>query len=214
LEAHLNRQYPHPLGGKIRVAKAAIDTGYKAHDCYAQIKKRPNWYAVKGRDGDRPLVGKPTLQEINHRGERIAKGINLYILGVDVAKSTLLNRCKIDLPGAKYLNLPQDVTRFWCEGFAGSEVLLKKHKNGKPYYTWYYDEKVRNEPLDWDVYAFCCAVLCGVHRETYRWDKLRKALTVATVEEDKAQESPEAKPPEPRRRKQRRRGGYLSEYGR
>jgi phage terminase large subunit GpA-like protein len=121
---------------------------------------------------------------VNYQGVKLKNGIKLYVLGVDRAKSTLLSRCKIETPGTKYLNVPADLTRFWAEGFAGSEVLLTKHRNGKPYYVWEQISNIRNEPLDCAVYAFACAILCGVHRDSYNWARLRKLLTVDKVLKD------------------------------
>ena len=97
------------------------------------------------KKGDRPIVGKPSLQEVNWRGERIKKGIKLYTVGIDKVKEVLLSRCRIDKPGPKFLNLPQDAGRFWCQGFAGSEVRMQKHRNVHPYYVWETVQGVRNE---------------------------------------------------------------------
>lgn len=186
VEDFLKKQYRHPLGGKISVTKTMVDTSYETHDTYRQVKKRPNWVAIKGKEGDREIVPSATMVGVNYQGVKLKNGIKLYVLGVDRAKSTLLSRCKIETPGAKYLNVPADLTRFWAEGFAGSEVLLTKHRNGKPYYVWEKISNIRNEPLDCAVYAFACAILCGVHRDSYNWARLRKLLTIeATIREDK-----------------------------
>lgn len=186
VEDFLKKQYRHPLGGKISVTKTMVDTSYETHDTYRQVKKRPNWVAIKGKEGDREIVPSATMVGVNYQGVKLKNGIKLYVLGVDRAKSTLLSRCKIETPGAKYLNVPADLTRFWAEGFAGSEVLLTKHRNGKPYYVWEQIGNIRNEPLDCAVYAFACAILCGVHRDSYNWARLRKLMTIeAIIKEDK-----------------------------
>lgn len=178
LEDFLEIQYPHPLGAKIKVLKSMIDTGYATQEVYQEILKRRHWWAIKGKAGDRPLVSPPTLQEVNYQGKRLKTGIKLYTLGVDQAKKVLLNRCKIDLPGKYYLNLPQGLSKEWAEGFAGSEVLLKKHRQGQPYYVWEPVPGVANEPLDTAVYAYCAAILAGITRMNF--EKIKQQLTVET----------------------------------
>lgn len=179
LEAFLEKDYPHPLGAKIKVRRSFIDTGFSTQEVYQEVLKRRSWFAIKGKSGDRPLVSTPSLQEVNYAGKKITRGISLYILGVDVAKSVLLSRCKISQPGAKYLNVPQDITKAWCQGFAGSEVMLKKYKNKQPYYVWEPVSNIRNEPLDTIVYAYCCAIMAGITRMNFEALKIRM-----TVEKD------------------------------
>lgn len=189
---YLNLERLHPLGGKIRIIKTAVDTGYLTHDVYNQIRKRRNVIAVKGDDGDRPIIKAPTKQDINWRGQKIKRGISLYAVGVDTCKATLLSRCRIDKPGPKYLNLPQDAGEFWCRGFAGSEIQVKKHKNGRPYWIWQALDNVRNEPLDTAVYAFAAAVHSGLTR--FNWEQIRRSLTVADPVTPEPTPTPEPEP--------------------
>lgn len=176
----LEKDYPHPLGGVIRVKMTCVDTGYLDQECYRQILKRRNWRAIKGKDGDRALVSAPSLQDVNYRGKKLKNGIRLYTIGVDSGKAILLNRAKLEREGPKYLHVPQDITQFWAEGFAGSEVQIQKHRNGRPYLAWEQVSGVRNEPLDTAVYAYAAASLAGVTRQS-NWAKIRKSLTVETV---------------------------------
>lgn len=176
----LEKDYPHPLGGLIRVKMTCVDTGYLDQECYRQILKRRNWRAIKGKDGDRALVSAPSLQDVNYRGKKLKNGIRLYTIGVDSGKAILLNRAKLEREGPKYLHVPQDITQFWAEGFAGSEVQIQKHRNGRPYLAWEQVSGVRNEPLDTAVYAYAAASLAGVTRQS-NWAKIRKSLTVEPV---------------------------------
>jgi phage terminase large subunit GpA-like protein len=45
----------------------------------------PNLRAIKG-DDNKPIVGPSSLQEVNHRGMKVQRGIKLYLVGVDQAK--------------------------------------------------------------------------------------------------------------------------------
>lgn len=211
-EGLLNAQFDHPLGGKISVSRVFVDTGFETHEVYGQVRMRRNWFAVKGVAGDRPIVGKPSLQEVNWRGERIKKGIKLYTVGIDKVKEVLLSRCRIDKPGPKYLHLPQDAGRFWCQGFAGSEVRMQKHRNGHPYYVWETVQGVRNEPLDCAVYAFAAAIQAGINRPNF-FKGRREVLTVEKgVKAEVMEVQAEVKAPEKAKKRQRR-GSYLNGFG-
>ena len=164
--AHVTIQpYPHQSGAELRVRATCIDSGYLTQEVYHQVRKHRylHWFAVKGQAGDRPLVSKPTTQEINYRGDRVPRGIQLYKIGVDRAKETLYSRSQIETPGAKYLNFPNDLDSDWFEGFCG-EIQVTKHKNGVPYIVWEKISGVRNEPLDTAVYALAAAYLVGITR--------------------------------------------------
>jgi phage terminase large subunit GpA-like protein len=225
LESFLQKQYRHPLGGSLKVKKTVVDSGFSTHDVYGQVLKRPSWLAAKGVSGDRPIISKPRLVEVNWRGQVIKKGINLYSIGVDVGKATLLSRCRIDRPGKNYFNLPQDIGKDYCQGFAGSEVQVKKHKGGQVYYCWEPVVGTRNEPLDCTVYAFAAATLSGLRRN---WEQVRNALTVSNPRSEpynpssevndpssaSYDPSSEANDPSPRIRQRRsRHSGYLNGFG-
>lgn len=147
------------------LSAVCVDSGYKTQDVYSQVRKRKKkrWYAVKGVSGARPLISRPSYQEINYRGKVLKRGIQLYPIGVDLAKSTLYARSQILEIGAKYQHYPEDIDSCWFEGFC-SEVQVKKYKNGVPYYCWERIAGVRNEVLDCAVYALCGAHLAGVTR--------------------------------------------------
>ena len=72
-------------------------------------------------------------------------------------------RSRIEEPGAKYLNFPQDLDSNWYEGFC-SEVQVQKHKNVQAFYVWEKLSGVRNETLDTSVYAIAAAHLVGLTR--------------------------------------------------
>jgi phage terminase large subunit GpA-like protein len=185
LEELLTQQYQHPLGGKIRVGRAFVDSSYLAHDVYAQTKRRSrlNWIPIKGREGDRPLLSTPKKVDINWRGQTMRNGVTYFMVGIDAIKQTLLTRCKIETPGKNYLNVPQDLTDFWAKGFAGSEVQVAKFTNGRRRWVWEKVYGVFNEPLDCAVYAYAAACQSGITR--FNWDKRRSALTVGeTIHDD------------------------------
>jgi phage terminase large subunit GpA-like protein len=163
--------------------------------------------AIKGKEGDRPAIATPSNQDVNWRGKKVKRGIQLYILGVDKIKQTLLSRAQLDRPGPKYLNVPVNVSADWCEQFAGSEIMVKKHKGSGYTYVWEPVSNVRNEGLDCAVYAYAAALHVGLER--INWEKLRRSLTVAddppAIAESKPTPEPttEAPPKSARPRRQR-----------
>ncbi len=175
--AHVTSQpYPHQSGAEIRVRSTCIDSGYLTQEVYHQVRKYRylHWFAIKGVSGDgKPLVSRPSPQEINYKGDRLKRGINLYKIGVDLAKETLYSRSQIETPGAKYMNFANNLDSGWYEGFC-SEVQVTKHRNGQPYMVWEKLSGVRNEPLDTAVYALAAAHLAGVTR--MNWNKIEREI--------------------------------------
>ena len=184
LETITSKVYKHESGGVLRIRATCIDSGYRTQDVYQQVRKRAflHWFAVKGVSGqNKPIIAVPKYQEINHRGEKIKRGIKLYAIGVDLAKETLYARSRIEELGAKYLNFPQDLDSNWYEGFC-SEIQVQKHKNGQAFYIWEKLSGVRNEALDTSVYALAAAHLLGLSRIKWRDEEKEVILEESTIE--------------------------------
>lgn len=199
------KSYLNTDGAELKVRATCIDSGYLTQEVYYRVKKHRylHWFAVKGKAGDLPLVSKPTVVEVNYKGKRVKRGIELYKVGVDTAKETVYARSKISQPPAKYLNFPNDLTNDWYEGFC-SEVQVTHHKNGHPFTVWEKLAGVRNEPIDTFNYAFAAAHLVGLTR--MNWGHLQRNLDAQISE--KVNVSPESDkkrlPGKTRRRKRKR----------
>lgn len=216
LDGFLAKAYHHPFGGEITVTRAGVDTGYQAHDCYMEIRKHSYWLALKGVAGDRPLISAPKPLDINWRGQKIKRGIKLHTVGVDLAKRTLLARCRIETPGPKFISFPQGIGADFCRGFAGSEKLIKKHRSGVPYYVWEPIPNVRNEPLDCMVYAYAAAIQSGLAR--VNWKRLAKKLTTdrpapEVPEPEAAPERVKSQIPQPARRRPKGDSNWATQAG-
>lgn len=152
--------------GNKRIRATCIDSGYLTQEVYHQVRKFKylHWFAIKGVSGaDKPLVSSPSIQEVNYKGQKIKRGIQLYKVGVDLAKETLYSRSQIETPGAKYLNFPSNIYSKWFEEFC-SETQVTEHKAGRPITTWQKLAGVRNEALDTTIYALAAAYLVGIQR--------------------------------------------------
>lgn len=185
-ETHQPSAFSHQPS--LRIRATCVDSGYLTQEVYHNVRKYRylHWFAIKGRAGDKSLVARPSPQEINYKGEKVKRGINLYIVGVDVAKETLYARSQIETPGAKYLNFPNNLDSDWYEGFCG-EVLVTKHRNGQPYTVWEKLSGVRNEPLDTFVYALAAAHLAGVTR--MNWGNIEQELESQIILKSDSNES-------------------------
>lgn len=207
LDQLLLKDFPHASGKSLKIKATCVDSGYLTQEVYAQIKRRKHQhcYAIKGVAGaNRPLVSRPSYQEINYKGKVIKRGIQLYTVGVDTAKESIYARSKIETPGAKYFNFPNNLDINWFEGFA-SEVMVTKHRNGQPYYVWEKLAGVANEPLDTSIYALAAAYLAGVTR--VRWGKLEAEFKVE--KEEKNKEDKEDKPEKKSQKKSKRKSDWV-----
>lgn len=217
LDLLLNHDYPHPLGGTIKVRKAAVDSGYHTQEVYRRGRNKAIWMLVKGVAGDRKLVSPATWQEINWMGKPIKRGVKLHTLGVDLLKQTILGRCKVAMPGPKHLNLPNNLPQKYCQELAGSEVMMKKKSGATWKYIWQPVPGVRNEPLDCAVYAYAAAIFLGLSRFTDRhWEKMRNLLAVDLGDSrpnDPEKSLPEPPPEKPTRKKRPPRRPFLKSYG-
>jgi phage terminase large subunit GpA-like protein len=134
-------------------------------------------HAAKGASqGGKPILGKPTMQDINWRGDKIRRGAKQWPIGTDTAKGLLYGRMRnanVGSPG--YMTLSK---RFGAEIFEGltSERLVTRYIKGRAKLEWVKTPGVRNEPLDGAVYALAAAHYRGVDRwkggEWAKWQAL------------------------------------------
>ena len=200
------------MSAELRVRATCIDSGYLTQEVYHRVRKHRflHWFAIKGVSGDgKPMISRPTGQEINYKGDRIKRGIQLYKVGVDLAKETLYARSQITAPGAKYLNFPNDLENDWYRGFC-SEVQVTKHQNGRPYLVWEKLSGVRNEPLDISVYALAGAYLVGISR--IDWKGEEEKLIVSSLDVEKKAETPNKQSNYARNVRRRRGKNLVDQY--
>lgn len=177
LKSLVTKPYQNESGASLRIRATCIDTGYLTHDVYMQVRRlnHLHCFAIKGQAGNHKMfVSRPRNMEVNYQGKTIKNGIKLYMLGVDRAKEMLFYRSQVDVPGNKYIHFPKSLHSSYFEGFC-SEVQVKKHRAGQPYYAW---EKIpgvhNNEPLDTAIYALAAGHLVGIHRAN--WNAIEKEI--------------------------------------
>jgi phage terminase large subunit GpA-like protein len=167
LEALLDKAYPHELGGKVRIHALGIDAGdgNTTHFVRAFARK---WratrrvIALKGQSVQgKPLLGKPTDQDVNWRGKIIKNGVQLWPLGSDTGKAAFYARLRIGEPGPGFVHLPSGLSD---EEFAQltAEKLMTRYIRGHAKREWTLDRGRRNEALDCRVMADAVAEYLGM----------------------------------------------------
>jgi phage terminase large subunit GpA-like protein len=169
-------QFTHEYNVPMRVLAAAIDTGYRTQTAYDFCRryKHRNVFAVKGvsRPG-KAVLGRPTAQDVTHRGVVVKNGVQLWPIGADTAKTKIYARLKITEPGPGRMHFPLGLPDEYYEGLV-SERLITRYKHGRPVREFEKDAGARNEPLDVEVYAYAAALYAGMSR--VNWDKLEAGL--------------------------------------
>lgn len=172
--------FKHAGGAEVRARACAVDTGghhTQVVYAYARRHAHDNVLAIKGASvGGKPILGKPSEVEINHLGQRLKKGVKLWPIGTDTAKSLIYARLRIDNPGQGYVHFSRQLPGSAYEQLTAERLVTKYHK-GRPKLEWVKPASKRNEALDIAVYALAAAYYLGVHRYTdVHWQRLENAV--------------------------------------
>ncbi|MGE6213773.1 phage terminase large subunit family protein [Comamonas aquatica] len=167
-------------GGSLGLSAISIDSSDQTQAVYNWARsvqgQLPGLRAIKGDNNDnRNIVGPSSLQEVNYRGRKIARGIKLWLVGVDNAKDLLLGQLAITQHGPGYVHTSQALPREWYEQLTAEQRILAK-VNGKDTYRWV-KRRPRNEVLDCRNYALHAAMALGIHKwPEARWLQLEQAV--------------------------------------
>ena len=191
LTDYLRKSWRHETGAELSVSWTCIDSGghnTQAVYGYAKRHKGARVFAIKGAAGaGRPIVGPPSRR----RSGKVKRPVDLYIVGVDAAKMTIMNRLKLDTPGPGFCHFPvgrdADYFRQLC-----SEKLVTRYVKGFPVREFHKASSARNEALDCRVYAFAALVIAAP-----QWDKiaLRMKRKTEPMKITKETPAPAANPP-------------------
>ena len=167
-------------GGSLGLSAISIDSSDQTQSVYNWVRSAqsqlPGLKAIKGDNNDnRNIVGPSSLQEVSHRGRKIARGIKLWLVGVDNAKDLLLGQLAIAQPGPGYVHTSQKLPREWYEQLTAEQRVLTK-VNGKDAYRWV-KRRPRNEVLDARNYSLHAAMCLGIHKwPEARWLQLEQTV--------------------------------------
>lgn len=161
LDQQLQKPYQHMNGSTYHIHAAAIDTGYQPSPLvYEFCRKRQmrNVFAVKG-------ANVPTKPITPPKPSRRNKGnVNLYEIGVSVAKDLLFARLTLKKPEQEgercpgYIHFPSRFSDNYFEQLTAERKVLR-HNKGRPYYEWKNQPGKRNEAIDLEVYSIAAVKL-------------------------------------------------------
>jgi phage terminase large subunit GpA-like protein len=176
LDEYLQRKFPHECGATLRIGATAVDAGYRTQTVFAWCRRRAHRhvFAVRGQSqAGKRILGLPTPQDVDHRGEKIHGGVKLWPIGTDTAKSKIYARLKITEPGPGCMHFPLGLPDEYYKGLT-AERLVSRYHRGFLTRVWEKDAAERNEPLDLEVYAYAAGIYLGVHR--CDWDRIEAGL--------------------------------------
>ena len=161
LDKILNHTFIHSRDlGNFAITAVAIDSGghYTDHVInYCFERKYQRVWAIKGSSNGN---GVPIWPVRASQNKRLKKPV--YVIGVNDAKETLMQRLRIEKPGAGYWHFPIERDNTWFNQIT-SEVVKTKYVKGRPVRQWQpRKEGIATEGLDCRVYAF--AALRGLVR--------------------------------------------------
>jgi phage terminase large subunit GpA-like protein len=103
LAKYRDKAFQHAGGQTLRIAAMAVDSGYLAHDVYDHCRKYAHRHviATKGDDGaaGKPVLSRPGWVDINHRGQKLKRGVQLWHIGTDTSKERLYRRLDLEVAG-------------------------------------------------------------------------------------------------------------------
>ncbi len=157
----------HVSGRTVLISATAVDSGghhTQAVYEYARRHQHMHVLAIKGMSvAGRAVLGKPTEQDVNWRGQKMKRGVKLWPIGTDTAKAEIYGRLRNTEPGPGYVHISKRHHPDVFEQIT-SERLVTRYVKGHAKMDWVKPAGKRNEALDCAVYALGCAHYLGIER--------------------------------------------------
>lgn len=147
----LQRGYVHEGTGRVlKPEVVCIDTGgHFTQSAYAFVRKHEKlgrrWHGIKGVPGSGKPIMKLSEQKLKH-------GTQLWLVGVDDAKTTIYSRFGIERPGPGYVHFHEGIGDDLLKQATCEYAVVEYDGNGFPVRHWEKKETDRNEMLDLLVY--------------------------------------------------------------
>lgn len=167
----------HASGRPVPLLACFVDSGgHHTQQVYAYAREHQHAHvhAVKGASiAGKAVLGKPTDQDVNWRGQKLKRGVKLWPIGTDTAKAVIYGRLRLAEPGPGYVHLPKHLDGDVFEQLT-AERLVTRYIKGHPRLEWVKPAGKRNEALDGAVYALAAAHYVGIDRwregEWAKWE--------------------------------------------
>ena len=209
LDDYLATTWTHESGAQLGIIAACLDTGgssgytQRAYE-YSRGKTGRRLFAIKGVPGwDRPVVTAPARKRTG-RGQR---KVDLFSVGVDEAKLTIMRRLAVNEPGPGFCHFPADREAEYFHQLT-AEKLVTKYVKGVPKREWH-QTRTRNEALDCRGYAYAAFKIASpsLKRHAARLAEYEEATEERSQQASHPHEDPATEPPpaEPKQRKRKTR---------
>jgi phage terminase large subunit GpA-like protein len=166
----------HACGARMLIEATGIDSGgHNTHAVYAYCRAHAHAkvIAIKGASQyGRPVIGKPTLVDVNWRGSSLKQGVKLWPIGTDTAKHLLYGRMRITRVGPGYVHVPKALASTDEFEQMTAARLMPVVVQGKASMRWITPAGHREEGGDAMVYAYAAACHLGI--QTFRevsWER-------------------------------------------
>ncbi|OFA05181.1 phage terminase large subunit family protein [Duganella phyllosphaerae] len=179
LTAIRERPIENSFGVSMRVQTCAIDSGgHHTHEVYhyARLHRHAGVFAVKGSSQPgKPVIGRPSTQDVNHKGKTIKGGVQLWMVGGDTAKSLLFNYLASDeeaVPEERFIHFPMGLSDEYFE-----QLTAEVYDSTKKTYRKLAGRS--NEVIDLFVYGFAAAFHPLLRLDTMRdadWTQLESLV--------------------------------------
>jgi phage terminase large subunit GpA-like protein len=175
----------HISGRTVAIVATMVDSGghhTQAVYEYARRHVGAHVYAVKGMSiSGKTILGKPSEQDVNWRGQKVKRGVKLWPIGTDTAKAEIYGRLRNTQPGPGYVHISRQHHAEVFEQIT-SERLVTRYVKGHPKLEWVKPAGKRNEALDCAVYALAAAHFLGCDRwRESDWAKLERQVQGADL---------------------------------
>jgi len=176
--------YLHASGAQVLARACAIDTGgHHTQQVYAYVRAHhhANVLAVKGSSArGKAILSKPSDIDVTWRGQKIPRGVKLWLVGTDIAKGVIYGRLRQAQPGPGFIHLPRALANTDEFDQMTAERLVTKYIKGHARMEWVKPNGRRNEALDCAVYAYAAAIWVGIERWTeVQWAKIEEKIAPA-----------------------------------
>jgi len=154
LDEVLNRTWSYRNGKRLRITRAAVDTGFKTNYVYTYCKAREGRgvYAIKGDTRNRQQLTRPSKNK---------KELSLFIVNVDMIKKDVTTWLRIGKPGDGFCHFPKAKDDIPVNGYdtvyfdmlTTEKEIPIQNKKGFTVYEWRKVAGERNESFDCRIYA-------------------------------------------------------------
>lgn len=158
LDAYRSKPFINADGQQMRIQLCGIDSGgSRTQDVYDYVRTRQHEgvFALKGsKDKHRPIIGRPTDQDVTAKGRTYKKGVKLWPVGTDTAKDRIFGALAADaepdvLPAAYRMRFPVGLDDEFYQ-----QLTAETYNPAKDVWV---KNRPRNEALDLTVYDLACA---------------------------------------------------------